>query len=541
MSEQDLLKVYDLIKQYKEGERNFVGLDLSEANLSRVNLSQANLSDTSFSVTNLSSANLSRANLSRANLNVARLSSANLSAAILDAATLNVANLVRADLTGASLVAALVIRSELIRANLSRANFAQANLNGADLREAQVDRASFKGANLSGANLRAIWGQMVNFQGADLRRANLVKADLPKADLSSGELRQANLTYANLKGANLSHVNLRWADLRGANLSGANLSKANLSGANLSGTNLSHANLEKASLVHTDLTQANLIHAAWMEADISGATLTGAKLYGVPRFNLKAEDITCEWIDLSPDGDRTAIHHFTSETLKKFFSQSLPTVQIMVEAPLDIEANWILATSFHKIAQAYPGLANPPSIAINFQRTRLTFQVQDESLMLPIACLAIFPFEDAKQTQRNVIYLIRQIQGQLNQDNSKQMSILTAMTEVVQVLNQLKAEIRALRLESKSSFLQHQVQMILKNSSQNSLTFHPLSEIEPDSTSTLPNNKQMVTDLIDPTIRAEDSAISQIDTPQTDYRMNRDELPTPQQLMDFINGFDQLS
>ncbi|MDY7024353.1 MAG: pentapeptide repeat-containing protein, partial [Cyanobacteriota bacterium] len=56
---QELVKVYKLVTKYKHGERNFVGVNLNEANLSRINLSQANLSDSSLCVTNLNSANLS--------------------------------------------------------------------------------------------------------------------------------------------------------------------------------------------------------------------------------------------------------------------------------------------------------------------------------------------------------------------------------------------------------------------------------------------------------------------------------------------------
>ncbi|MGB3401366.1 MAG: pentapeptide repeat-containing protein [Microcoleaceae cyanobacterium] len=471
MAEQDLLKIYNIVKKYQDGERNFTGINLNEANLSRVKLSSANLSDASLSVANLSSADLSGSNLSRANLNVARLSSANLTGAILNRATLNVANLVRADLTSASLVEALIIRSELIRAKLAKANFSRANLNGADLRESRMGQANFSRANLTGANLRGVFGVNVNLERADLRQACLVKADLPKADLNRAELRQANLTYANLSGADLSGANLRWADLRGANLSGADLSEANLSGANLSGANLSRANLLKASLVHTDLTQTNLIKADWMGADISGATLTGAKLYNVLRFNLKAEEITCEWVDLSANGDHSQIYKFDSESLNKFFNQALPTVRLTIDAPLTQDANLALATIYHKIAQDHSILRHPPSIEIDSRRTTLTFQVNRETCLFTIGFLSVFPFEDAAQTQKNLINLMRQIQDQTTTQKART-QVLGTMAEVVAKANEIKQIVRATLNLYHCKFFESPTQTVLRNSSQKELVIY---------------------------------------------------------------------
>ena len=453
---QELVKIYNLVKKYKEGERNFTGINLNEANLSRINLSQANLSDASLCVTNFSGADLSGINLSRANLNVGRLSQANLSRANLSRATLNVANLVRADLSDAILVETLAIRSELIRARLNNANLTKANLNGADLREARVGQANFCLANLSGANLRGVSGASANLERADLRRANLVKANLPKADFSHAEMRQTNLTYADLRQANLNGANLRWADLRGANLSGANLHRATLA---------------KSSLVHVDLTQANLIKADWMGADISGATLTGAKLYQVLRFNLKAEDITCEWVDLSPNGDHSEVYQFTPKTLKKFFNQVLPTVQVIVDAPLDLEANLVLAETYHQIAQEYPLLKHPPSIDTDIRRTVITFRLDREEYLFSMGCLAIFPFDDASKTQKNIVNLVRNLQDR-SEKNKNQQRVLAAMGEVISKAHNLKQVVKSIRSEQIPDFFHRPTQTILTNTSQKQLTVH---------------------------------------------------------------------
>lgn len=475
MEAEELLKRYELVKKYTEGERDFTGINLNEANLSRINLSQANLSQACLFVTNLSGANLSEVNLSEANLNVARLSSVNLTRATLNRATLNVANLVRADLSDAQLVEAVLIRGELIRAELSNANFSRANLTGADLREAKLRQANFSGANLSGTNLRGASATAANLEQANLHGADLTKADLKDADLSNADLRQAILNQANLSGADLSGTNLRWADLSGANLSGADLSGAKLSGANLYGANLSNANLTNASLVHTDLTQANLIRADWLGADISGSTLTGAKLYEVPRFGLKAEEITCEWVDLSPNGDHTEVYRFKSpEEAKKFFNHNPPTVRILVDGPMDQEANLTLATTYYKIAQQYPVMLRPPSIESGYRRTVLTFTIDSDEHLLPAACIAILPFNDALTTQKNAIIMVRTLQSQ-EVDKKRLQQLWTAMNEAITKVNEFKALISTLSIEPKKKFFLLPTQTILTNSNEETLTVqvHP--------------------------------------------------------------------
>lgn len=474
-SESDVLKAYAIAKKYREGERDFQNINLNEINLRRIILAGANLSGASLSVANLSDADLTQVNLSRSNLNVARLSNANLTQAILNQATINVANLIRANLTEAQLIGSLLIKAELIRATLTKANFTQANLNGADLRETKLQQTNFSGANLNGANLRGASGALTNFTRADLRGADLVKANLPKADFTYAELRQVNLTYANLSGADLSRANLRWTDLQGADLRGANLTEANLSGANLSGANLSSAVLVKASLVHADLSQANLIRATWGGADLSGATLTGAKLYQVSRFNLKADEITCEWVDLSANGDHSEVYHFDQQTLKKFFNQTRPMVEIVVNAPLDQDANLILAKIYHTIAESFSVMKCPPSLEVGDRLTKITFIANQEQDLFAISCMAILPFDDASQTQKNIVNLLRQIQDSPLK-KERRLQLLSSMSQVIAKVNDIKKIARSFRLELNSSFFSKPTQTKLTNSSQKMLIVYENSQ-----------------------------------------------------------------
>jgi uncharacterized protein YjbI with pentapeptide repeats len=465
------MNVEELLAKYEAGVRDFSGVDLPEANLSGVKLNEVNFRHANLSVVNLSGANLSGANLSHAQINVARLSGAYLSQANLNHASLNVANLIRADLSRAQLQSASLIRAELIRADLSRADLLSANLSCADLREAALRHAVLRYANLSEANLRDGFLTEASLEGANLNNTDMSGADLSGANFRDAEMRQANLSQANLSGANLSGANLRWADLSGANLSWADLSGAKLSGANLIGADLSNANLTNASLVHANLTQARLIKAEWVGADLSGATLTGAKLYSTSRFGLKTEGMICEWVDLSPSGDRSIIQHFSTEESREFFNETAPTIRIIVDRPLDHEANFAIAGAYYQIAQQYHELKQPPSVEIGLRRIVFTFRVDSDINLLPIAYVAILPFQDAANTQNNILRVLATI----NSENTSPYLFqeLTTLIEKARdkatVMRQVK---NILKITSKLNFFQAPTQTILTNSSAQSLIIH---------------------------------------------------------------------
>lgn len=471
MEAEELIKRFELVKRYTEGDRDFTGINLNEANLSRINLSQSILKKASFFVTNISGANLSDSDLSEANLNVARLSSTNLARAILNRANLNVANLMRADLTEAQLIGSSLIRGELIRAELSKTNFSGANLTEADLREVKLSQANLSGANLSGANLRGSSAKDANFEAANLHGADLKGAELNGVNFSNTDMRQASLQQVNLCGANLSGANLKWADLSGSNLSGADLSDAKLSGANLNGADLRNANLANASLVHADLTEASLINADWVGADLTGATLTGAKLYLVPRFGITAEQITCLWVDLSPNGDRTQIQTFNSPLESRRFLNHTPgLVKIVVDALLDYSANTTLATAYSQIAQHYGPMSCPPNIEVGYRRTTLTFRLDSDEHLLPAAFLAILPFKDALQTQKNIMEICQNLESQ-NWENKRTVQLCKALDAARDNLNEvIKMLLKVVNSRQETKFFQSPTQTILISSGQESLT-----------------------------------------------------------------------
>jgi len=471
----------EVLNRYEAGERDFMGILLTEANLSGVNLSEANFSGANLCVANLSGANLQGADLSKAKLNVARLSGCNLTKANFNRAILNVANLVRADLSGASLIQTGLIRAELIRAQLSNANLSRANLTGADLREATLRQANLSGANLSEVDLRGTSMIAANLEGANLHGTDLGRADLSGSDLRDADLRHANLSRANLSGANLSGANLRWVDLSGTNLSWADLSEAKLSGTNLIGADLSNANLVNCSLVHADLTQSNLIQVEWSGADLSGATLTGAKLHGVSRFGLKTDGMSCEWVDLSPDGDHTQVYHFTPDEFKQFFNPTPPTVSIIVDAQLDHAATFVLSAFYYQIAGQYPGMHQPPSIRVGYRRTTLIFRLDRDEELLPIAYLAILPFKDSTATQRNITEVMEIIRSPdmedylTIRDRKRIKQISKALSQVMSRVVRVKVGGDLPNPPGSEEFFSMPTQVSLTNSSDQSLNiyYHP--------------------------------------------------------------------
>ncbi|MEM1394368.1 MAG: pentapeptide repeat-containing protein [Cyanobacteria bacterium P01_H01_bin.150] len=519
------MTVEELLEKYALGFRDFSGIELTEANLAGIKLSGVDLSHADLSIVNLSGSNLTKANLSYAQLNVARLSGAHLEGANLTKASLNVANLIRANLNNAQLVRASLIRGELIRADFSRANLLEANLSNADLREATLRHAVLRGANLNQACFKGASLVAANLEKATLNTTNLTRADLSGANLREAELRQVNMFRANLSGANLSDANLRWADLRGANLSWADLSDAKLSGANLAGADLSNANLTNTSFVHADLTHAKLTQAEWIGADLTGATLTGAKLYATSRFGLKTDMLICEWVDLSPKGDRSIVHHLNAEDSGEFFNETPPTIRVIIDRPLDPEANFALAGAYFQITQKYRGFKQPPSMEIGRRRTVFTFRADSDEILFPIAYMAIIPFRDAAATQKSIYRVIEMI---TNQDNNKefinheQMQQLTTLLEqVVQDEKLVKSTTKILEIAAKLNFFQSPSQTILTNSSAKNLIIYD----NPHFGKRLIDHPQIEADLYDDELT----------------ELSKSRQPSLSMVLDFFKGFHYLN
>jgi uncharacterized protein YjbI with pentapeptide repeats len=149
-----------LLREYADGRRRFINVDLKSCDLSGARLPLINLEEAL-----LSKANLTGASLAGANLNHVDLSSANL--------------------TNANLIAADLVRAKLAGANLAGAVMSGANLSGANLRRTNLTGCSFAGANLSGVDFSGATLKNVNLGGTNLKGANLSEVDLCDIDLDS--------------------------------------------------------------------------------------------------------------------------------------------------------------------------------------------------------------------------------------------------------------------------------------------------------------------------------------------------------------------
>ncbi|MEO1400238.1 MAG: pentapeptide repeat-containing protein [Cyanobacteria bacterium J06635_1] len=406
-SRQNIIDAHGLIKRYQQGERDFQDVDLRESYLLGAQLSGSLLQTANFAIANLSSADLSHCNLSQANFNVARLNAANLSHSQLFRANLNVANLIRAVLTGANLTESSMIRAEAMRCELSQTTLRRANLSEADLREAQIRWSDLSLANLGQADLRESSLIGSRLTQANLQTTNLARADLRSTILQEADLRHAQLQRANLAGANLQGANLRWADLSGANLQDTDLSGAKLSGTNLTQANLCGADLSNTSFIHAELSYANLMYTQWSRSNLTEATLTGARLHGSARLHLITQDLICEWIDLSEQGDGGQIVKFNGpDEIHRFFNRAEPSVQMLIDGPLSLND---LATLIHLYASLSQSMGTPapdsPSLITNPRKTQVTFRVMKDSQLFAIAYFATLPFLAGRTLQRNLTML----------------------------------------------------------------------------------------------------------------------------------------
>lgn len=524
------MKAQDILKKYSEGERNFQAIDLNEANLNGANLSQADLNGANLSVANLSGSNLSGSNLSNSKLTVAKLVGANLSKANLSGANLNVANLTLADLSEAQLFQTSLVRAELTRSKLDGADLSGANLSGADAKDSKIRYANLTNANLSRADLRGTAFIGANLTHANLHGSDLSGSDFRGAELSNAELRQANLSRTHLQGANLSGANLRWADLSGADLSWADLSHAKLSGANLTGANLSYTNLLSTSLVHVDLTRANLIETDWAGADLSGATLTGAKLYGVLRSGVKTSGITCEWVDLSPNGDQRKIYRFSDDDPKTFFHETPSAVQVVVDAALTPDAHAVMATAYsqiaQQIAQQYPISFSPPNIRIGRRRTTLTFELAGDDRLFLICCIAILPFRDGTEAKKAAISLMQLIIRMIQSASEK--SILQAFE---------RFELLAGHLENTLEIIQS---LHLLEAAPDQLKTLPFFRV-PTRTTLINSSNQPLDVYSHPLFGKRSIETPDLSVPQMPLRAQTYHLPTLRTVVDFVQGFQLIS
>lgn len=145
----------EILAAYRDGERNFMRVDISGVDLSDQDLSGARFYGSKLSGTNLSGCHLTHIQLKGADVTHANLAGSSLNATDLIAADFSDADLSSADLTGAALY-----RAKLLRANLSKTNLGSTDFSDADLSGARLARAYLFHTNLCDLNTSAFCDEM---------------------------------------------------------------------------------------------------------------------------------------------------------------------------------------------------------------------------------------------------------------------------------------------------------------------------------------------------------------------------------------------
>ncbi|AFZ25506.1 hypothetical protein Cylst_3354 [Cylindrospermum stagnale PCC 7417] len=187
--------------------------------------------------------------------------------------------------------------------------------------------------------------------------------------------------------------------------------------------------------------------------------------------------MTCEWVDLSPTGDRSIIQKFDAEDSRDFFNATPPTIRIVIDAPLEHEANFALAGADYQIAQEYQLLKQPPSIESGRRRTVFTVRVDNDEALLPTAYVAILPFQDAIATQNNIYAIAEIIKSQvITPQDIKSPHLVEQLTRLIEeAMNKatiIKQTKKNLEIAAKLNFVKVPTQTILTNSSAHTLMVH---------------------------------------------------------------------
>ncbi|XZN92613.1 MAG: pentapeptide repeat-containing protein [Microcoleus sp.] len=247
----------ELVRRYRTGERDFRGLELSNAylydfwlidvNLSGANLEGASLGGTYLINSNLSHTNLEKAWLDSALLIKANLSNANLRNTTLVNADLRGANLTGADLTGADLTDAVLIETNLTDVNLTDIKTTERTIfHQVTMPDGRIQNDLNRTLSAEELLRRYSEGER-NFQDKILHRVDLSGADLRDIELSPSCLSYVNfssaclennlglgreLIFCDLRNARLSQpedycgVSFIYCDLRDSNLSGVDMSNS---------------------------------------------------------------------------------------------------------------------------------------------------------------------------------------------------------------------------------------------------------------------------------------------------------------------------
>jgi len=234
-------------------EKNFDGLDLTNAVFD-----YADLSDTSFTNTNLSSARFVKSDLtnsvfSSVNLSNTNFFGADLSSGIISDSTISGANLSYTNLSGHDLSDKDLTDTILVGANLSNTNLTNVDLSGRDLTSADLSFTDLSNIDLSGTNLSFTNLLETKFDNTDLSDAVIIDVDFTK------------IKNNNMKNCKLSGTSFSYSDVSGMDFSGADLSYSFFKRTTAPNTNFNNA----TTFFGTIFYRSDLSSASFVDVDLS--------------------------------------------------------------------------------------------------------------------------------------------------------------------------------------------------------------------------------------------------------------------------------
>ena len=196
-------------RKEKNGNFDFLRLDLSASYLVGVNLGNACLKDVNLRETNLQGASLDGAQMQRAILSQAQMQEA------------------------------LLVHTEMQGTSCHEVQMQGAHLHGAQMQRASLWRAQMQGAilywtRLQGAHLPEAKMQGIILFETQMQGTTLIKTQMQGAKLVGTQLQGATLWEAQLQGADLYQTKMQGATLNDTQIQGAKLSKVDLRGAYVS-------------------------------------------------------------------------------------------------------------------------------------------------------------------------------------------------------------------------------------------------------------------------------------------------------------------
>ena len=170
------------------------------------------------------------------------------------------------------------------------------------------------------------------------------------------------------------------------------------------------------------------------------------------------------------------MYQFHTENPQEYFNENPPTVQVIIDDRLGANANCALAVTYQQLARHGEQFAPAPSIEVFRRRTILTFKLESDEQLFLAAYVAVFPFDDAKPTEQNILNIVGSISTQVFHSDARRLQqfqhLVTELSQQVQQVNTIK-QLQSVPIAIKKvPFFQAPTRTVLTNSNNQTLTVY---------------------------------------------------------------------